>query len=92
MIDKPVGEGEVGAGAHRDCIALLALARDLAGEGRALDVFIGKLGVDLVLAGRCGKTERSGLVVSQQKFSELPASLRAQSEWPGALLVAVSEG
>ena len=55
-------------------------------------MFIGKLGVDLVLAGRCGKTERSGLVVSQQKFSELPASLRTQSEWPGALLVAVSEG
>ena len=44
LTNQPVWEGEVGAGAHRDCIALLALARDLAGEGRALDVLVRELG------------------------------------------------
>ena len=53
IIDKPVWEGEVGAGAHRDCIALLALARDLAGEGRALDVLVRELGRHLEISGWC---------------------------------------
>ena len=55
-MDKPVWEGEVGAGAHRDCIALLALARDFAGEGRALDVLVRELGRHLKVGGYCSST------------------------------------
>ena len=44
-------QAKVRSGPNRDCLALGSFYRHLAGEGRALDMFVRKLGVDLVLAG-----------------------------------------
>ena len=44
-------QAKVRSGPNRDCLALGSFPRHLAGKGRALDMFVRKLGVDLVLAG-----------------------------------------
>ena len=53
VVAQVLGQGQLGAGSDRDGVALGALAGDLAGEGRSVDVLVGKLGGDLVLARSC---------------------------------------
>ena len=66
VVAQVLGQGQLGAGADRDGVAFGAFARDLAGEGRSVDVLVGKLCGDLVLARSCwqvGDVNRSILVV-----------------------------